>query len=159
MRLLSIIPDSVVDGPGLRTVLFLAGCPHHCHGCHNPSSWNDQGGEEWPISDILERIRLNRHRKVTISGGEPFLQADALAELTNVLSREGYETWVYTGYRLEELQASSSRSVSRVLHTIDALVDGPFVLSERTLSLPFRGSANQRILMKESLRALMNDLS
>ncbi|WP_114569824.1 anaerobic ribonucleoside-triphosphate reductase activating protein [Exiguobacterium flavidum] len=152
MRLLSLVPDSVVDGPGLRSVLFFAGCPHRCDGCHNPASWNARGGTEWEMSEVLDWIKTSGHRKLTISGGEPFLQADALAELTDILAREGYDIWVYTGYTLEALRQMPSDSVKRILNTIDALVDGPFVLAERTLSLPYRGSTNQRIIAKVDLQ-------
>ncbi|WP_214692051.1 anaerobic ribonucleoside-triphosphate reductase activating protein [Exiguobacterium sp. s160] len=146
MRILSVVEESVVDGPGIRTVIFTAGCPHHCKGCHNPSSWNPAGGEEIEVDEIVRRIELSGWDGVTISGGEPFLQSSELAKLVKACKSLGKNVWVYTGYTIEQLVAMHDGAVQTVLDYADVLVDGRFEQSLRDMGLRFRGSRNQRII-------------
>lgn len=146
MRILSVVEESVVDGPGVRTVIFTAGCPHHCKGCHNPSSWNPAGGEEIEVDEIVRRIKLSGWDGVTISGGEPFLQSAELAKLVMACKSLGKNVWVYTGYTMEQLVAMHDEAVQTVLDYADVLVDGRFEQSLRDMGLRFRGSSNQRII-------------
>ncbi len=146
MRILSVVEESVVDGPGIRTVIFTAGCPHRCKGCHNPSSWNPAGGEEVEVEELVQRIKVSGWDGVTVSGGEPFLQSSALAELVMACKSLGKNVWVYTGYTLEQLEAMHDEAVQTVLDYADVLVDGRFEQSLRDMGLRFRGSSNQRII-------------
>ena len=138
--------DSIVDGPGIRTTYFAQGCPHHCAGCHNPETWAFGAGtptETEALADIARRNPLCRG--VTFSGGEPFAQAEGFCELAAILRAEGYEVASYTGYTFEQL-LRGTEAQRRLLSLLDVLVDGPFVLAERSLELVYRGSRNQRIL-------------
>lgn len=146
MRILSVVEESVVDGPGIRTVIFTAGCPHHCKRCHNPSSWNPAGGEEIEVDEIVRRIKLSGWDGVTISGGEPFLQSSELAKLVKASKLLDKNVWVYTGYTIEQLVAMQDGAVQTVLDYADVLVDGRFEQSLRDMGLRFRGSRNQRII-------------
>ncbi|WP_214816044.1 anaerobic ribonucleoside-triphosphate reductase activating protein [Exiguobacterium sp. s59] len=146
MRILSVVEESVVDGPGIRTVIFTAGCPHHCKGCHNPSSWNLSGGDEIEVDELVHRIKMSGWDGVTVSGGEPFLQSSALAELVTACKSLGKNVWVYTGYTIEQLEAMHDESVQTVLDHADVLVDGRYEQSLRDTGLRFRGSSNQRII-------------
>lgn len=151
MRLLQILADSVVDGPGLRTVVFFAGCPHHCPGCHNPDSWAVEGGEDCSVQQVVEQIQQMGSHRVTISGGEPFLQQQALYELVNVLS--GYDIYLFTGYRLEQLLDDDL--ARRILSRIDGLIDGRYIQTLHDHSLAIRGSTNQRIFNREQLQHVL----
>ncbi|MBR2680241.1 MAG: anaerobic ribonucleoside-triphosphate reductase activating protein [Exiguobacterium sp.] len=146
MRILSVVEESVVDGPGIRTVIFTAGCPHHCKGCHNPSSWNPFGGEEVEVEELVQLVKLSGWEGVTISGGEPFLQSSALAELVKACKWLGKNVWVYTGYTLEQLEEMHDEAIQTVLDYADVLVDGRYEQSLRDMGLRFRGSSNQRII-------------
>ncbi|MBB5174687.1 anaerobic ribonucleoside-triphosphate reductase activating protein [Texcoconibacillus texcoconensis] len=146
MKVLSIIDDSIVDGEGLRTVIFFAGCPHRCVGCHNPESWSIENGEERSLSEVMKRVAANPLNDVTFSGGEPFLQAEEAAKLAAEVKALGKGVWVYTGYTLEELRKSTNSFVHRLLLLTDVLVDGPFIEAEKDLTLSYRGSRNQRVI-------------
>ena len=144
--LAGIIVDSIVDGPGIRTTVFSQGCPHHCPGCHNPETWAFGCGTEMDEEAVLEIVRSNPlSRGVTFSGGEPFAQAEGFARLAKLLKAAGKEVASYTGYTFEQL-LDGTQAQWALLETIDVLIDGPFLLAEKTLELPFRGSRNQRIL-------------
>ncbi len=139
--------DSITNGPGLRFVVFVQGCPHHCPGCHNPQTHEFGKGEDCTVDGIFNRIRSNPlTRGVTFSGGEPFHQAKALAELGTRLKEAGLELAIYSGYTFEELYANPDDGVQKLLRTADILVDGRFVQDLRSLEIRFRGSANQRII-------------
>lgn len=141
-----VVMDSIVDGPGLRCAIFCQGCHHNCPGCHNPATHPFTGGTPVSIGDIHRLIRANPLCKgVTFSGGEPFRQAGPLAALAKQLRVEGYELAAYTGYTFEELQAGT-QDQQNLLSQLNILIDGRFELARRSLSLRFRGSANQRIL-------------
>lgn len=155
LQLAGILPESVVDGPGLRRVLFVQGCPHHCPGCHNPETWDIGAGTAVDTADILEMAGWpGLVSGVTFSGGEPFGQADALGELAAALKARGFHLMAYTGYTWEQLQELADPSVQRFLAALDLLVDGPFLQELRTGGLAFRGSSNQRIIkVGESLES------
>ena len=143
MRVLDIVDGTSVDGPGLRTSIYFAGCTHHCPGCHNPQSWDADGGREMSVEEIMSVVRENDFN-VTFSGGDPLLQVDALVPLAEAIRAEGYTIWCYTGYLYEAVKADER--LNRILPLLDALVDGPFVEALRDTSLRFRGSSNQRII-------------
>lgn len=153
LRLAGLLPESVVDGPGLRSVIFVQGCPHHCPGCHNPDTWDFDGGVAEDTTEILETLGYpGLVSGVTFSGGEPFCQAGALAELAAELKGRGFHLAAYTGYTWEQLSARADPCVRRLLGSLDLLIDGPFRRELRSTDLPFRGSRNQRIiLVPESL--------
>lgn len=146
MKVMNILHDSVVDGDGLRTVVFFAGCPHFCKGCHNPQSWNINNGKDMTLDEVVTEVLSNPLTDVTLSGGEPFFQAQEVSALAKALKQYRKNIWTYTGYTLEQLRASADPSIHKLLRYCDVLVDGPFILKERDLSLRFRGSKNQRII-------------
>ena len=146
LELSGIVSDSIVDGPGIRTCVFSQGCPHHCEGCHNPETWEFGCGTKISEEAVLEIVLSNPLcRGVTFSGGEPFAQAEGFAELARLLKARGYEVASYTGFTFEQL-LKGTPAQKELLGRIDVLIDGPFVLSEKSLELVFRGSRNQRIL-------------
>ncbi len=155
IQLAGLIEDSIVDGPGIRTAIFAQGCPHHCKGCHNPESWEFGVGTDVPVAELYAAVKSNPLvRGVTFSGGEPFSQAEAFAELAAALKADGYEVASYTGYTFEELVNDGTPAQKKLLSLLDILVDGRFILEQRNLDLRFRGSENQRILnVPESLAA------
>ena len=152
LDLSGIVSDSIVDGPGIRTTIFCQGCPHHCPGCHNPETWDFGCGTMVPVEDLLDVVRSNPLcRGVTFSGGEPFAQAAGFAKLAKLLKEKGYEVASYSGYTFEELLEGSDDQKA-LLAAIDILIDGPFLMAEKSLEIAFRGSRNQRILdVKKSL--------
>ena len=146
LELSGIVSDSIVDGPGIRTCVFSQGCPHHCAGCHNPETWEFGCGTAISEEDVLEIVMSNPLcRGVTFSGGEPFAQAEGFARLADLLKEKGYEVASYSGYTFEQLLRGTPAQRA-LLERIDVLIDGPFLLSEKSLELSFRGSRNQRIL-------------
>ena len=145
IRVLDILHQTMADGPGFRTSIYCAGCLHHCKGCHNPESWAMDGGREMTVEELLEIIKADSMSNVSFSGGDPFYQVEAFTELARRIKAEtGKTIWCWTGFTLEEIQASER--LSMLLPYLDVLVDGPFILEERDTSLLFRGSPNQRIL-------------
>jgi anaerobic ribonucleoside-triphosphate reductase activating protein len=144
----SLDVDSVVDGDGLRTVLWTQGCLLRCPGCHNPGTHDVAGGFEEPVELVKMRLRNRRHghqQGITFSGGEPFLQAEACAEIACFVRKSlGWDVWSFSGYRFEQLRERAE--CLPLLRELDVLVDGPFVLALRDPMLRFRGSSNQRIL-------------
>lgn len=146
MRVLSVLEESVVDGPGVRTVIFTAGCPHRCLGCHNPESWNPRGGSDISVEELLGRVEMSAWEGVTISGGEPFLQPSELSAVVRGCKALGKNVWIYTGYTIEALQQLENEDIDIVLDYADVLVDGRFEQPLMDRSLRFRGSSNQRII-------------
>jgi anaerobic ribonucleoside-triphosphate reductase activating protein len=145
IRFAEVLPESVVDGTGIRTVAFLQGCPRHCPSCHNEKLLSPQGGITIAVQDFAELILSNitvLHKGITFSGGDPLMQADKLYEVIAIIRKRmpKLDIWVYTGYLYEEVQNH------RVMDLIDVVVDGPFILAQKDLSLAFRGSRNQRII-------------
>ncbi|WP_028399890.1 anaerobic ribonucleoside-triphosphate reductase activating protein [Ectobacillus panaciterrae] len=146
MRILNILHDSVVDGEGLRTVVFFAGCPHRCFGCHNPQSWDWSNGIQMSAEEALQEIISNSLTNVTFSGGEPFMQAREAKKLARMVKESGKTLWMYTGYTFEEIQRIGNRDMIELLDYADVLVDGRFEWNKKDRALPFRGSGNQRII-------------
>lgn len=145
VKLAGKVEESIVDGPGLRYVLFTQGCPHHCPGCHNPATHDFAGGVQVSLADIWQDIRKNTiTRGVTFSGGEPFSQSEALTPLAVALKQAGYHLMAYTGHLMEELLETPRHAA--FLACLDLVVDGPFIREQRSLELKFRGSANQRFI-------------
>ena len=145
IRILDILEETMADGPGLRTSIYCAGCHHKCPGCHNPQSWDMNGGYEVEIDKLLEIILSDEFSNVTFTGGDPFYQAEAFTELAAAIKASSNKTiWCYTGFTYEEILKNST--MSKLLEHIDVLVDGPFVKELRDPELLFRGSSNQRII-------------
>ncbi|MBR5152610.1 MAG: anaerobic ribonucleoside-triphosphate reductase activating protein [Clostridia bacterium] len=157
LRISGTVPESIVDGPGIRYTVFVQGCPHHCEGCHNPQTHDFDGGKEIEQERILNEIKKNPLLSgVTFSGGEPFCQPEALAELGEEIKKMGLNLVCYSGFTFEELYAMAEKDagVHSLLSLTDILIDGKFVLAEKSLMLKFRGSKNQRILdLPASLKA------
>ena len=149
IQIAGIVPESVVDGPGIRMVVFCQGCPHQCAGCHNPHTFAASGGESSTTEDILKQFFAYPYLTgITLSGGEPFAQAAACAELAEKVQQAGKQVLVYSGYTWEELQNLSVQNLdtAKLLACTDILIDGRFIEQERDLNLAFRGSKNQRII-------------
>ncbi len=156
IRIAGTVEDSIVDGPGLRFVVFTQGCPHHCDGCHNPETHDFASGKVTTTDALFEQCMENPLCSgVTFSGGEPFCQAEALYELGSRFKSAGKHLMCYSGWTFEELLAKAQReeSVGKLLSIADVLVDGKFDISKRSLSLQYRGSSNQRLInVQESLK-------
>lgn len=151
ISILNIVEDTTVDGPGLRTSIYSAGCPNRCPGCHNPESWDIANGHQISTSEILKKILEDPFANVTFSGGDPMFQADAFTELAKMIKENSNKTiWCYTGYTWEEIIASPEKQA--MLSYIDVLVEGRFVEALKDEKLRFRGSSNQRVIdVKASL--------
>ncbi|MDR1209813.1 MAG: anaerobic ribonucleoside-triphosphate reductase activating protein [Clostridiales bacterium] len=149
LRLAGVIKESIVDGPGLRYVVFAQGCPRRCKGCHNEETWSFEGGFESAPSVIVDDMKRNPLLKgVTLSGGEPFSQSGAFAELARLTRAAGYDVYTYTGYLYEDLLrlSAADRGVRALLRYTDTLIDGPFISERMSYGLTFRGSDNQRVI-------------
>ena len=157
-RVVSYEHLGALDGPGLRTVVFLAGCPLRCKYCHNADMLHVQAGRETTVDEVIgevERYRDYCTGGVTLSGGEPFMQPKALSALCRAVHARGMNVWTYTGFTLEELteKAATDADVAALLAETDVLVDGRFELGLRNLQLVFRGSENQRVIDMNKTRA------
>ena len=149
IRLAGIIQESIVDGPGMRYVVFTQGCPHHCPGCHNPETHDPNGGYLGDTDTLLAEFREDPMLSgITLSGGDPFLQAPPLAELAGAVRALNKTVITYTGYTIEYLMDHLDEHPGwrELLENTDILIDGPYVESRRNLLLHFRGSENQRAL-------------
>jgi len=163
MRLSGITAESLVDGPGLRYVIFTQGCRHHCPECHNPGSWDENAGREFTVKQIIRMMKKQKKpavdsklQGITFSGGEPFLQAGELAEVALAAHQIGWDTVTYTGYTYEELTALSAgdAGINALVNESDILIDGKYIHKKRNVSLKFRGSSNQRLInVKETVRS------
>lgn len=147
--------DSIVDGEGIRTVLWTQGCPHHCPGCHNPQTHDFNGGILVDVEDVKDAIdELKGQDGLTFSGGDPFMQPKECAEIARFAREVGLNIWCYTGYTFEQLLELSKKKpeIMEFLKEIDILVDGRFILEKKSYSALFRGSTNQRLIdVKKSL--------
>ncbi|NCA98859.1 MAG: anaerobic ribonucleoside-triphosphate reductase activating protein [Clostridia bacterium] len=161
LRIHSSVAESIVDGPGIRSVIFTQGCPHHCPGCHNPQTHDFAGGSLVDTQAIVAEILTNPLLTgVTFSGGEPFCQPAPLAEIARAVHTAGLDVVAYTGYTLEQLvaMAETDPAICDLLLEIDLLIDGPFILAERDLTLQFRGSRNQRFLDRSEIHQAMTTI-
>ncbi len=144
MRVLKIVEGTSVDGPGLRTSIYLAGCNHYCPGCHNPQSWHFDGGREMSQDELLLVLAENE-APVTLTGGDPLAQPRQVEGLVRRIKDElGLNVWCYTGYTWGEIVADEA--LRAAVAQVDVVVDGRFVLAERDTTLLFRGSRNQRLI-------------
>lgn len=143
VRILDIIRGTTVDGPGFRTSIYFAGCRHACPGCHNPQSWDFDGGTEMELDEIMEIVR-EEDFDVTLSGGDPLYQPEVVGELARLIRETGHSVWVYTGFTWEQIQESPR--LMNALNDVEAIVEGPFIEALRDTDLRFRGSSNQRII-------------
>lgn len=140
-----LLVDSIVDGEGLRSVIWTQGCSHHCKGCHNPETWDFNAGVEVDINDVKKEIdNLSLQDGITLSGGDPFYQAKACTEIAKYAKEKGLSVWAYTGFLFENLLKVAE--MKNLLKYVDVLVDGPFELDKKSLTLSYRGSSNQRII-------------
>lgn len=147
MRIAGIANDSIVDGPGLRFTVFAQGCPHHCPGCHNPSTHDPMGGYEEDAQAIIAKMLRNPLLSgVTLSGGEPFMQSVACLEIAKAAHEANLNVWAYTGYTWEYLMQENDHDRMALLREVDVLVDGPYIADKRSLELDFCGSSNQRLI-------------
>ncbi|MCI1955843.1 MAG: anaerobic ribonucleoside-triphosphate reductase activating protein [Oscillospiraceae bacterium] len=154
LRISGVEPESIVDGKGFRYVVFTQGCPHNCPGCHNPQTHPFEGGRMADVRGLFAQLCGNPLLKgVTFSGGEPFCQPGPLAELGRMAHGRGLDVTTFTGYRYEDLLEKHDPAVDALLAQTDILIDGPFILAQKDLSLRFRGSRNQRVIdMNETRR-------
>ena len=142
-------PDSIVDGEGIRTVIWTQGCPHNCLGCHNPETHDLKGGALVDLEEVYEIIdSLEGQTGITFSGGDPFMQPKECSEIAKYARKKGYNIWAYTGYTFEQLLtlAKTRKEIMDFLKEIDVLVDGKFELAKKNYQAVFRGSYNQRII-------------
>lgn len=156
IRIAGVVKESTVDGPGFRYVIFTQGCPHNCEGCHNPETHDMNAGRLENIKDIVEDIKKNPLLKgVTLSGGDPFIQASKLVKLLKMLDLKRYTVITYTGFTYETLlkDANKDNCFLELLKLTDVLIDGKFIISLKSQKAKFRGSSNQRAIdVKESLK-------
>jgi len=148
MRIHKIVSTSYVDGPGQRTVLFVQGCSIHCQGCQNSHLWPADGGREWPVEFIAAQL-LATGLPITITGGEPFDQAQELARLLALIAHEGRHVVIYSGYTFERLvihKAETCPAIEQALQLADVLVDGKYYPRLDNPYMQYRGSANQRVI-------------
>ena len=144
IRILDIKYGTSVDGIGLRTSLYTAGCEHHCLGCHNPQSWSEDGGQSVTVEELFREI-VEADMNVTFTGGDPMLHPEGFIELARMIKQRTDKTILcYTGYLFEDLLKHPLRR--ELVELCDVIVDGRYVEAERDLSLHFRGSRNQRII-------------
>lgn len=144
IRVLDVIEDTMVDGPGFRTSIYCAGCRHQCKGCHNPQSWDFNGGREMTTQELMKIILADPYANVTFTGGDPMYQCDGFAELARAIhTQTNKDIWCFTGFTYEMLITRAQREL---LYEIDVLVDGPYIERLRDPDLLFRGSSNQRII-------------
>ena len=136
-------PDSVVDGPGIRSVVWTQGCIHNCPECHNPHTHSFNAGYEYPIDILCDEIKSNGFN-ITLSGGDPFLQPIQCMKVAQYAKSIGLNVWAYSGFRFEDL--IQNEQTKNLLNCIDVLVDGKFEIANKSLECKFRGSTNQRLI-------------
>lgn len=142
--------DNIVNGDGLRAVVWTQGCPNHCPGCQNPETWDFAGGFLIETHEICERLKDFRGQAgLTFCGGEPFVQPRACKEIADFVRKEmGWNVWSFSGFTYEQIKEAGGEAWE-FLKSLDALIDGPFILKQKDLSLKYRGSKNQRLLHLE----------
>lgn len=151
-----IQPDSIVDGEGIRTVIWTQGCSHNCEGCHNPGTHDFAGGYEVDLEDVLKEIdALEYQDGITLSGGDPFFQIKPCLAIAKYAKSKGLSVWAYTGFTFEQLldMMKVNDDLRQFLSYIDILIDGKFDIKKKSLACKFRGSTNQRIIdVSQSLK-------
>lgn len=156
IRLAGVVRESIVDGPGIRFVVFCQGCPHHCKNCHNQETHDFNGGYDCKVSKILDAIDQNHLLSgVTFSGGEPLCQPKGFLELAKGIKERNLNIIMYSGYTFEQIMEVYHRNavLKELLEHIDILIDGQYDENFRDLTLLFRGSSNQRVIdVKKSLK-------
>ena len=153
LNIAGIVPESIVDGKGIRYTVFVQGCPHHCPGCHNPQTHPFEGGKVRSVKKIFEEFQKDPILKgITFSGGEPFCQPGPLAELAKLVHSVGKDVTVFSGWTYEELTAKHDPDTDALLAETDVLIDGRFVEELKNLELSFRGSENQRVIDMKKTR-------
>ena len=141
--------DSVVDGEGIRIVIWTQGCSHNCKGCHNPETHDFNSGVLVDVNDIKKEIsEITFQDGITLSGGDPFMQPEACLEIASFAKKLGLNVWAYSGFTFEQLKLLSKTKpvILELLKNIDVLIDGKFILEEKSYDVPYRGSKNQRIV-------------
>ena len=159
IRIAGVVKESIVDGPGIRFTVFAQGCKHNCPGCHNPHTHDFEGGSFIEVEEILSQMKANPLLDgITLSGGEPFEQAEAMGILAQEAKILGYNVMTYTGYTFEYILQNKDKKTGwdKLLSHTDTLVDGKFELQKRNLLLRFRGSENQRIINVKNYLATSN---
>lgn len=149
VRIAGVVKESIVDGPGIRFVVFTQGCPHLCKGCHNPQSHDFSGGYDCEVDRVITEIKKNPLLTgVTFSGGEPMMQPKPLLELAQKVRALGKGLMIYSGYTAEQLleMGKETPEIVELLKLTDILVDGKFEEARKDLNLLFRGSRNQRVI-------------
>jgi anaerobic ribonucleoside-triphosphate reductase activating protein len=147
VQVAGIVNESVTDGPGLRTTIFFQGCSHHCSGCHNPHTWNFDGGYSLEIEALISQIPYSPLIKgITLSGGDPFFQPLAALALAKDCKKHKKDVWAFTGFTWEQLVDQGNTDRLELLRACDVLVDGSYMQSLKCFDLPFRGSSNQRLI-------------
>ena len=152
MNYIDIIPETITDGIGVRTSIYVSGCNHHCKECHNPQTWDFKVGKTLTkdiIYDVIKHIKEDPIQcGITFSGGDPLEvgNAEDLLDFLKILKEEDINIWCYTGYTYEELLKMTPQK--ECLNYIDVLVDGPYIKELKYPDLIFRGSSNQRIIKK-----------
>lgn len=153
MRIANTVSESIVDGPGLRYTVFVQGCGHNCPGCHNPDTHPFDGGRKVGVEELAKQMLSNPLTTgLTLSGGDPMEQAEECAILADIARAHGLNVWTYTGYTYEQLLSQRDPARLDLLAQTDVLVDGPFLLAERSWETLFRGSRNQRLIDMETTR-------
>lgn len=153
IRISGLVPESIVDGRGIRYTVFTQGCHHNCRNCHNPQTHDPKGGFDKDTDEIFKEFAEDPILKgITFSGGEPFLQPAPLADLAKKVHAAGKDVTCYTGFTYEQLKAMNNPDVEELLNECDVLIDGKFVEELKNLELKFRGSENQRVIDMEATR-------
>lgn len=160
MQYAGIIRNDIAGGEGVCVSFFVQGCPLHCKDCHNPQTWSFDGGKEFTqdtLSSLLNDLQANGiQRNLNIMGGEPLCQENLfLTNLIILTVRDKYpdiKIYLWTGYTYEELESRPEPKLENILNSIDYLIDGPFISAQRDITLPLRGSRNQRILNMREIR-------
>lgn len=151
LRIVRIVEGTSVDGPGLRTSIYFAGCRHECPGCHNPQTWDFSAGDNMSAEEVMDIVRRNGFN-VTFTGGDPLYSAADLLPLAMAIKDEGYTLWCYTGFVYEDI---TDHAMLRLLDYVDVLIDGPYIAALRDTTLHFRGSSNQRIIELNDKKKLL----
>ena len=154
MKYATIKDNDIANGPGVGVSVFLQGCERHCEGCFNPETWDFEGGQEFTqdtLKHIINALTANGiKRHLSILGGEPLHPNNLFLTqlIISTVKQELPETKIYiwTGYTIEELRKSTSKALQYILSTADVLIDGPYIEAERDITLPMRGSRNQRVI-------------